>query len=101
MITSKQRAYLRSLASHIDASFQLGKEVKTDAFVKQLETALEKRELIKITVLDTAMVDIRETAEEIAKDTRSNLVQVIGKKVVLYRPAKHKKARHIELPSAK
>lgn len=101
MITSKQRAYLRSLASHIDASFQLGKEGKTDAFVKQLETALEKRELIKITVLDTAMVDIRETAEEIAKDTRSNLVQVIGKKVVLYRPAKDKKARHIELPSAK
>ncbi len=101
MITSKQRAYLRSLASHIDASFQLGKEGKSDAFVKQLETALEKRELIKITVLDTAMVDIRETAEEIAKETRSNLVQVIGKKVVLYRPSKDKKARHIELPSAK
>ena len=101
MITSKQRAYLRSLASRIDASFQLGKEGKSEAFVKQLETALEKRELIKITVLDTAMVDIRETAEEIAKETRSNLVQVIGKKVVLYRPAKDKKARHIELPSAK
>lgn len=98
MITSKQRAYLRGLASTQDTIFQMGKEGVTDAFIKQLDPALEKRELIKIKVLDTALVDLRETGEALAKATRSNLVQVIGKKIVLYRPASEPEKRKITLP---
>ena len=96
MITSKQRAYLRSIASTEDTIFQLGKDGVSDNFVKQLDLALEKREIIKFKVLDTAFLDIRETAEELALKTRSNLVQVIGKKIVLYRRNKDKSK--IELP---
>lgn len=98
MITSKQRAYLRSIASGEDTIFQLGKEGVSDNFIKQLDLALEKREIIKFRVLDTAFVDIRETAEELAQKTRSNLVQVIGKKIVLYRPASKPESRKIALP---
>lgn len=98
MLNSKQRAYLRSLASVEDTIFQLGKEGVSDNFVKQLDLALEKRELIKFKVLDTALVDLRETAEELAKATRSNIVQIIGKKIILYRPASKPEARKIKLP---
>ncbi len=98
MITSKQRAHLRSIASTEDTIFQLGKEGISDNFIKQLDLALEKREIIKFKVLDTALLDIRETAELLAKETRSNLVQVIGKKIVLYRPASKPESRKIVLP---
>jgi len=98
MITSKQRAFLRSIASTEDTIFQLGKEGVSENFVKQLDLALEKREIIKFRVLDTAFLNIRETAEELAVKTRSNLVQVIGKKIVLYRPASKPESRKIILP---
>ncbi len=98
MLTSKQRAFLRSIAAGEDTIFQLGKDGVSDNFVKQLDLALEKREIIKFKVLDTALVDIRETAEELAQATRSNVVQVIGKKIVLYRPASKPEARKILLP---
>ena len=98
MITSKQRAFLRGIASQTDTIFQLGKEGVSDAFIKQIDLALEKRELIKMKVLDTAMADVREIGEQIALQTRSNLVQIIGKKIVLYRPASEPKNRKIELP---
>ena len=98
MITSKQRAFLRSIAAGEDTIFQLGKEGISDNFVKQLDLALEKREIIKFKVLDTALLDVRQAAEELAQATRSNLVQVIGKKIVLYRPASKPEARKIVLP---
>ncbi len=98
MITSKQRAFLRSIAAGEDTIFQLGKEGIGDNFIKQLDLALEKREIIKFKVLDTALLDVREAAEELAAATRSNLVQVIGKKIVLYRPASKPEARKIRLP---
>ena len=86
-LTSKQRAKLRGLASTEDTIFQLGKEGITENFLKSVDTALAARELIKFRVLETAMVDRREAAEEIANATNSIVVTVIGSKIVLYRPA--------------
>ena len=87
MLNSKQRAKLRGLASKEDTSFQLGKEGITENFIKAVDTALAARELIKFKVLENAMVDRRAAAEEIAAATNSEVVTVIGTKIVLYRPA--------------
>ena len=87
MLTSKQRAKLRGLASKEDTVFQMGKEGITENFIKAVDTALAARELIKFKVLDSAMVDRRAAAEEVAKATDSIVVTVIGTKIVLYRPA--------------
>lgn len=87
MLTSKQRAKLRGLASVEDTIFQLGKEGITENFIKAVDTALAARELIKFKVLENALLDRRAAAEEIAKATDSEVVTVIGTKIVLYRPA--------------
>lgn len=87
MLTSKQRAKLRSLASKEDTVFQMGKEGITENFIKAVDAALAARELIKFKVLESAMVDRRAAAEEVAAATESIVVTVIGTKIVLYRPA--------------
>lgn len=87
MLTSKQRAKLRGLASKEDTIFQLGKEGITENFLKAVDTALAARELIKFRVLENAMVDRKAAATEIAEATGSEVVTVIGTKIVLYRPA--------------
>ncbi len=87
MLTSKQRAKLRGMASTEDTIFQLGKDGITENFVKSVDLALAARELIKFKILENAMMDRREAAEEIARLTNSEVVTVIGTKVVLYRPA--------------
>ena len=86
MLTSKQRAKLRSLASKEDTVFQMGKEGITENFIKAVDAALAARELIKFKVLESAMVDRRAAAEEVAAATDSIVVTVIGTKIVLYRP---------------
>ncbi len=86
-LTSKQRAKLRGLASKEDTIFQLGKEGITENFIKSVDAALSARELIKFKVLENAMIDRKAAAEEIAKETGSIVVTVIGTKIVLYRPA--------------
>ena len=96
MITSKQRAYLRGLANTIEPIFQVGKSGIGDNFIKQVDDALEARELIKIKLLDTSFLDARETIDEIAQLTGAEAVQAIGSKMVLYRESKNKKK--IELP---
>lgn len=95
-MTSKQRAYLRGLANSLDAIFQIGKNGLNDNFIKQINDALEARELIKITVLETAPEDNLSLANELASKTNSFLVQVVGNKVTLYR-AKNKNSK-IVLP---
>ena len=87
-MTSKQRAYLRGLANTIDAIFQVGKGGISDNLIKQLNDALEARELIKISVLETAPDSAKELGNEIAEVTNSTLVQVVGNKITLYRPKK-------------
>ena len=95
-MTSKQRAYLRSLASRLDAIFQIGKSGITDVFVEQINDALEARELIKISVLESAPYNTRNLGEEIAEKTNAILVQTMGNKITLYRA--RKKNSKIVLP---
>ncbi len=95
-MTSKQRAYLRAMANGLDAIFQIGKNGLNDNFIKQIDDALEAREMIKITVLETAPEDNLSLANELAAKTNSILVQVVGNKVTLYR--KRQKNSKIILP---
>lgn len=95
-MTSKQRAYLRGLANTIDAIFQVGKGGISDVLLEQLNNAIEARELIKITVLETAPGSAKELAEEIAQGTNSIVVQTVGNKITLFR--QKKKNSKIELP---
>ena len=100
MLTSKQRAYLKSLAMDLDPIILLGKASLTTENEKNVDEALAKRELIKVGVLKNCDDDPREIAETLAEHTRSEVVQVIGKKIVLYRQGKDKN-RKIELPKAR
>ena len=94
-MTSKQRAYLKGLAMTMDPILQLGKGGLTPE--NTAEEALAARELIKISVLQNCLEDPRQMAEVLAERTRSQIVQVIGKKIVLYREGKNEKKK-IELP---
>lgn len=85
MITSKQRAKLRSLASNIEPVFQVGKAAVSPELVNSVDEALEKRELIKGSVLDNCMEDIKSIAQKLSERTGSELVQIIGRKIVLFR----------------
>ena len=87
-MTSKQRAYLKSLAMTMDPIFQIGKASLTPEVIEGIREAIDKRELIKVSVLKNCFDDPREIAEVLAERTRSQVVQVIGKKIVLYIPAK-------------
>ena len=87
-MTSKQRAYLKSLASNINPLFNIGKSSLTPEFTEAIAECLEKHELIKIAVLKNCLDDPKEMAQIIAERTHSEVVQVIGKKIVLYRPDK-------------
>ena len=89
-LTSKQRAQLRGLANSIDTILHVGKDGLGDNLIKQADDALEARELIKGKVLENSMLTAREAAEALAKATRSEVVQVIGTKCVLYRQSHNK-----------
>jgi RNA-binding protein len=97
-MTSKQRSYLKGLAMTMDPIFQIGKSSVTPELTAAIAEALEARELIKISVLKNCDDDGRSIAEVLAERTRAEVVQVIGKKIVLYKPAKDEKKRKIELP---
>ena len=90
MLNSKQRAYLMKMASSVTPIFQIGKSSLTPEIIEAVDAALEKRELIKISVLKNCADDPKEIAEMIADRTRSQVVQVIGKKIVLFRISKKK-----------
>ncbi len=85
MLTSKQRAYLRGIASTYETIFQVGKGGVNEAMCRDIGEALRKRELIKIKVLENSGYTSREAAEEIAAATESEVVQVIGSKFVLFK----------------
>ena len=95
-MTSKQRAYLKSLAMKIDPVFRVGKDSISPELIEGVREAIDARELIKIAVLQNCMDDQKEVAQTLAERTRSEVVQVIGKKIVLYKESRdHKK---IQLP---
>ena len=97
-MTSKQRAYLKSLAMTMDPVAQIGKASLTDEGLKGLEEALEARELIKIAVLKNCGDDVRMVGDAIAERLHGEVVQVIGRRIVLYRPAREKDKRKLVLP---
>ena len=97
-MTTKQRAYLKGLAMNIDPIFQIGKGGLTTEYLDGVEEALEARELIKINVLKNCLDEPKELAYAIAENTLSEVVQVIGRKIVLYREARQPEKRKIVLP---
>ena len=95
MITSKQRAYLRSLSQNLDTIFQIGKGGITDEICKQIANALEARELIKMSVLENCSETPKEMANALASEVDADVVGVIGRKFILYRESE--KNKRIEL----
>lgn len=95
-LTGKQRAQLRGIANGIDTIVHIGKDGITENLIKQANDALEARELIKCKVQENSLLTAREASEELAKQTRSECVQVIGTKFVLYRRHYDKTKRKIE-----
>ncbi len=96
MLTSKQRANLRSLAQKIEPVTQMGKGGITDAFIEGLDKAIEKRELIKVTVLENSDADPKVAGQEMALALSAEFVCATGRKVVLYRRSNSDKVVHIE-----
>lgn len=96
-LTSKQRAQLRGIAAGLDTIVHVGKDGIGENLVKQVNDALEARELIKGRVLENSMYTAREAAEELSVAARCEVVQVIGSKFVLYRQQHNKDKRKIEL----
>ena len=94
-LNSRQRAQLRGLANSIDTIIHIGKDGIGENLIKQANDALEARELIKGKVLENSMLTAREGAEELARATRSEVVQVIGAKFVLYRESHSKEKEKI------
>ena len=100
-MTSKQRAYLKSLAVNLDTIFQVGKSGVSEELCTQLLNALNARELIKIKVLETCPTSPKETAEMIAANIGARVVQVIGMKIVLFRVSDFEKNRTIDIGKIK
>jgi RNA-binding protein len=96
MLTGKQKRYLRSLAHHLTPIFQVGKGGTNDHLVRHIEEALERRELIKVSILNNCLDDRQEIAAELADSAGAELVQLIGGVIVLYKQSRDYKT--IELP---
>jgi len=100
-MTSKQRAYLKGLAMDLEPIFQIGKSSLTPEFTQAVREAVDARELIKIAVLKNCTDVPMELADMLAERTGSQVVQVIGKKIILYKEARDPKKRKIQLPVGK
>ena len=96
MLTSKQKKFLRAQAHHVEATFQIGKGGINEHLFRHIQEAIETRELLKVQVLNNCLADKQHMAQRVAKETGSELVQLIGSTIILYKPSRdHKK---IELP---
>src|SRR5699024_137079 len=96
MLTGKQKRYIRKEAHHLDPIFQIGKGGISEKMIEQLNEALEKRELIKVHILQNNMDDNKEVAHSISEHTESELVQLIDSMIILYK--EYKENKKIELP---
>ncbi|MDR0879549.1 MAG: YhbY family RNA-binding protein [Clostridioides sp.] len=85
MLKGKQRSYLKSLANTLKPTTQIGKEGVTESFLEQLDNMLKSRELVKVTILETAALDPKETANQICEILRAEFVQSIGSKFTIYK----------------
>lgn len=97
MLTGKQKRFLRKQAHHEKPIFQIGKDGVNEQMLKQINEALEKRELLKISILQNNMDDKDQVANEVVNGTDAELVQIIGNNIVLYKESKENK--QIQLPS--
>ena len=96
MLTGKQKRFLRAEAHHLDPIFQVGKGGVNDNMIKQIEDALEKRELLKVSVLQNCEEDKETVAKQLAEGTGCEIVQIIGNTIVLYKESREHK--RIQLP---
>ena len=96
MLTGKQKRYLRSLAHSTDPTFQIGKSGINENMCNQISDTLEKRELVKIHILQNNFDDKNDLAIQLASSTKSEVVQIIGSMIVLYKESEENK--HINLP---
>ncbi|QOY36219.1 ribosome assembly RNA-binding protein YhbY [Anaerobacillus isosaccharinicus] len=96
MLTGKQKRFLRSQAHHLNPIFQVGKGCVNENMVKQISEALEARELIKVGILQSCEMDKDEVAIQLAKGTKSEIVQIIGSTIVLYKESTENKS--LQLP---
>ncbi|MFD1850212.1 ribosome assembly RNA-binding protein YhbY [Oceanobacillus bengalensis] len=96
MLTGKQKRFLRSEAHHLKPIFQVGKEGVNDNMIKQIGEALEKREILKVSILQNCMEDKDIVAEQLSEGTESEIVQIIGNNIVLYKESTEHK--HLQLP---
>ena len=85
MLKGKQRAYLRSIANTLKPSTQIGKDGVTESFLDQLDDMLRKREIVKVSILDTAWLETKETANAVCEALRAEFVQAIGSKFTVYK----------------
>ena len=95
MLTSKQRAKLKSIGANTDALYQMGKNEIDENYIIQINAALDAKELIKIKILETALYTAREAASNLSERTDSEVVQVIGSKVLLYRKSRKPDKREL------
>ncbi|SCY17502.1 YhbY family RNA-binding protein [Alkaliphilus peptidifermentans] len=98
MLTGKQRSYLKGIANSEKPITQIGKSGVTDSFLEQLDLALEAREIVKISILESSLLDAKDTANEVAEQLDAEFVQAIGNKFVIYR--KSTKNPKIQLPKS-
>ena len=91
MLNGKQKRYLRSLAVNEKAIFQIGKDGLNENMYKSIKEALKARELVKISILKTCELELNEIAVELCANTNAELVQIIGKTIVLYKQSKERK----------
>jgi len=95
MLTSKQRAKLKSIGANTDALYQMGKNEIDENYIIQINAALDAKELIKIKVLENALYTAKEAAENLAEKTDSEVVQVIGSKFLLYKKSRKPDKREL------
>jgi len=91
VLTGKQRSYLKSIAHNLDPIFQLGKNGLTENFVKQVDDALNAREIVKVSVLKNSILDPTDVAVELVETLNAEFVQSIGRRFVIYRESKDNK----------
>jgi len=96
MLTGKQKRYLRSLAQTMNATFRVGKEGVSENMIIGIRQGLEANEIVKVKVLDNCMAELNQVALDLSAGTKSDIVQIIGHTIILYRPSKKPK---ISLPA--
>ncbi len=96
MITSKQRSFLRGLAQTTDPTVYIGKQGLTENILKEIDTGLSCRELVKVKMQEGCLLEPKETANQVAEQLNAEFVQAIGRRFTLYRESKDNK--QIELP---